>query len=189
MNKDKVKMQDFVDATVMRSAGAKESFSLHGYYGPIECRDAKGNLKWTAIIDNLVTSLGKNLTLNTILGNASAGVVYMGLKSTGATNIADTQASHAGWLEVGGLNLPTYTAPRKTPTFSAAAAGSKATATPVIFNLTNSGTVAGCFINIGGLSTVDDTTGTLFSVGDFTTGNKIVSNGDVLSVPFSLVIA
>jgi hypothetical protein len=110
----------------------------------------------------------------------------MGLKGVGAAAVTDTQASHALWVEVGLANAPTYVAPRKTPTFGAASGGVKATSTPVIFTASGSGTVAGCFINIGGSATIDDVTGTLFSAGDFTAGNKIVTASDTISVSYSL---
>jgi len=50
--------------------------------------------------------------------------------------------------------------------------------------MTGSGTVAGCFINIGGSATIDNTTGTLFSAGDFTAGSKTVTSGDTLNVTY-----
>jgi hypothetical protein len=51
--------------------------------------------------------------------------------------------------------------------------------------MSGSGTVAGCFINVGGSATKDNTTGTLFSAGDFTAGSKTVTSGDTLSVTYS----
>jgi hypothetical protein len=113
----------------------------------------------------------------------------MGLKGTGTANVADTQASHASWLEVGLANAPAYTGNRPTPTFSAAAAGAKTTSSAVTFAITSSGTVAGCFINIGGSATKDNTTGTLFSAGDFTAGSKTVTSGDTLSVTYTATAA
>ena len=109
----------------------------------------------------------------------------MGLKGTGTAVAADTQASHASWDEVGGANAPTYSGNRQTPTFGAASGGVKSTSTPVVFSMTGSGTVAGCFINIGGSATKDNTTGTLFSAGDFTAGSKTVTSGDTLSVTYT----
>jgi hypothetical protein len=55
--------------------------------------------------------------------------------------------------------------------------------------MTGSGTIAGCFINIGGSATKDDTTGTLFSAGDFTAGSKTVTSGDTLSVTYTATAA
>lgn len=143
-----------------------------------------------SVFPNLVTDLGARLTLDTILGNTAAGAVVMGLKGAGAAAVGDTQASHAGWLEQGGANAPTYSGTRKTPTFSAATgtgAGSrqKTTSSAVAFSITSSGTVAGCFINIGGTSAIDNTTGTLFSAGDFA-ASKTVANLDTLNVTYTL---
>lgn len=138
---------------------------------------------------NLVTTVGKNLMLDTILaGSAFTATVVMGLCGTGTKAAADTQSSHAGWNEVGLANAPTYSGNRKTPTFSSASAGSKATSASVSFSITSSGTVAGCFININGSATVDNTTGTLLSAGDFTGGSRAVVNGDTLNVTYSLAI-
>jgi hypothetical protein len=119
-----------------------------------------------------------------MLGNVAVGAVVMGLKGTGTALVTDTQASHT-WLEVGLANAPTYSGTRKTPVFGAAAAGVKSTSSVVVFTMTGSGTVAGCFINLGGSATIDNTTGTLFSAGDFTAGSKTVTSGDTLSVSYS----
>jgi hypothetical protein len=188
MFSEKVKMADSCDATVVRGASMKEDQSISGYY-VVECHGADGQLKWKDDIHNLVTTVGLNLTMDTVLGNAAAGAVVLGLKGTGTPVLADTQASHASWLEVGGANAPTYTGNRQTPTFGAAVAGAKATSSPVVFSMTGSGTVAGCFINIGGSATKDDTTGTLFSAGDFTAGSKTVTSGDTLSVTYQATAA
>lgn len=181
-------MADSCDASIVRNAAQDEKTSITGYY-TVECHDADGNLKWKDDIHNLVTTVGKNLTMDTVLGNSAAGAVVMGLKGVGTPDAADTQASHATWLEVGLANAPTYSGNRKTPTFGAAAAGVKSTSAAVVFTMTGSGTVAGCFINIGGSATIDDTTGTLFSAGDFTVGNKVVTSGDTLSVTYSATAA
>lgn len=184
MSNDNVKFGDLCSASVARGAGDSEAVSIHGYY-EVECRGADGQLKWKDDIHNLVTTVGKNLTMDTTLGNSAAGAVVMGLKGTGTAAAADTQASHAGWAEVGGTNAPAYSGNRPTPSFSAASAGAKATSSAVTFSITSSGTVAGCFINIGGSATKDNTTGTLFSAGDFTAGSKSVSSGDTLSVTYT----
>ena len=49
--------------------------------------------------------------------------------------------------------------------------------------------IAGCFINIGGSATIDNTTGTLFSAGDFTAGSKTVTSGDTLSCSYTATAA
>jgi len=184
---DKVQIADVCEASVTRGASHKEATSISGYY-TVECFN-NGQLKWKDDIHNLVTTVGKNFTMDTTLGNTAGGAVVMGLKGTGTTVVADTQASHAGWLEVGLANAPVYTGNRPTPTFSAASAGAKTTSSAVTFAITSSGTVAGCFINIGGSAIKDSTTGTLFSAGDFTAGSKTVTSGDTLSVTYTATAA
>lgn len=184
MSNENVKFGDVCSASVVRGAGDHESMSINGYY-TVECFGPDGSMKWKDDIHNLVTTVGKNLTMDTVLGNSAAGAVVMGLKGTGTALAADTQASHSSWNEVGGANAPTYSGNRPTPSFSAASSGAKTTSSAVTFSMTGSGTVAGCFINIGGSATKDNTTGTLFSAGDFTAGSKTVSNGDTLSVTYT----
>tara|TARA_R110002126_G_scaffold37083_1_gene112302 strand:+ start:15 stop:581 length:567 start_codon:yes stop_codon:yes gene_type:complete len=188
MHNEKTNVGDTCSATVDRGASHEEEISLHGTYEAV-CHDRFGDIKWVDVIGNLVTTVGKDFTMDTVLGNVAGGAVVMGLKGTGTAVVGNTQASHAAWLEVGLANLPTYSGTRKTPVFSAAAAGVKSTSTPVVFTMTGSGTVAGCFINIGGSATVDNTTGTLFSAGDFTAGSKTVTSGDTLSVSYSATAA
>jgi hypothetical protein len=188
MFNEKVQMADSCDASVIRGASHSEATSISGYY-VVECFGSDGQLKWKDDIHNLVTTVGKNLTMDTILGNSAAGAVVMGLKGAGTAAVGDTQASHITWLEVGLANAPTYSGNRKTPVFSAASGGSKTTSSAVVFSMTGSGTVAGCFINIGGSATIDDTTGTLFSAGDFTAGSKTVTSGDTLNVSYTATAA
>jgi hypothetical protein len=188
MFSEKVQMSDSCAATVIRGASHSEVTSISGYY-VVECFGSDGQLKWKDDIHNLVTTVGKNLTMDTVLGNSAAGAIVMGLKGVGTAAVGDTQASHVTWDEVGGANAPTYTGNRQTPSFSAASAGAKTTSTPLVFAMTSSGTVAGCFINIGGSATKDSTTGTLFSAGDFTAGSKTVTSGDTLSVTYTATAA
>jgi hypothetical protein len=145
--------------------------------------------KWADHIDNLVTTVGKNLILDTILaGSSFTATTRMGLKGAGSAAAGDTQASHGGWTERGGANAPAYTGNRPTPSFNAASSGTKSTSAAVSFAITSSGNVDGCFININGSATKDDTTGTLLSAGDFSGGAKTVANGDTLNVTYSLSV-
>ena len=190
-NIDKTSFGDIMDATVTRNAGSIEQVGLDGVY-IAECYDAAGNLKWSDSIENLTTNVGRASLNDAYLGNSAAGAIVMGLKGTGTAAYADTQASHAGWLEVGGTNAPTYSGTRKTPTFSASTTANpavKTTSAAVVFTMTSSGTVAGAFINVGGSATIDNTTGVLFSAGDFTAGSKTVTSGDTINVSYSLSAA
>lgn len=183
--KDKVGYKDATDATVQRRADAGEEFHLQGYFEAV-CYGPDGVEKWRDKIKNLVTTVGKNDVLDKYLkGSSYTQTIRMGLKGNGSAAAGDTQASHAGWLEVGLANAPTYSGSRPSITMGSAAAG-VSTAPSQAFSITSSGTVAGCFINNGGSATIDDTTGILLSVGDFSSGNKVVANGDTITVSYSL---
>jgi hypothetical protein len=188
MSDELAKFGDAVEATVTRNAGGAELFGLQGVY-TAECYDAQGNLKWSDVIENLTTNVGRQNLLNSYFANTGGGAVVMGLKGTGTAAYIDTQSSHSGWLEVGNANAPTYSGTRKTPAFSSATSANPSvlsTSAAVVFSMTGSGTVAGAFINIGGSSTIDSTTGTLFSAGDFTAGSKTVTSGDTINVTYTL---
>jgi len=141
---------------------------------------------WVDTIHNVVTDVGVHDMLDKYLGLSSATGIFMGLKGTGTATAAHTQASHAAWLEQGAANAPTYSGTRKTPTLGAATSRTKATSSASSFTFTGSGTVFGCFINVGGTSAIDNTTGILFSAGDFTGGSKAVVSTDVLNVSWQV---
>lgn len=179
------------EASLIRSGGQHERAEAHGLY-LIECFDRFGKLKWRDEAINVVTTVGKNLALDTFLAGAAYTVVgpYIGLISStsySAVAAADTMSSHAGWLEAGNANAPTYTSPRKTAAWSAASAGSKALSAAVSFAITGTGTVKGCFMvyGTGALTTIDNTAGTLYSAGLFTGGDKSVVSTDTLSVSYT----
>lgn len=182
---DRLDVQDAVHAGAVMRPGIAESLSVHGHYEAWCIRD--GVEVWRESFDNVVTTLGKNNMLDKFLkGAAYTQTIVMGLKGTGVAVAADTQASHATWSEVGLANAPTYTGNRQAVTMNAASAGSSASPTQA-FAITSTGTVAGCFINNGGSATKDDTTGTLFSAGDFTVARG-VANGDTINVTYTLSV-
>ena len=175
---------DSHSAQLCKSAGVQEAAHAGGMYFAT-LYDKDGNIKWQDTIENLVTTVGGNFGLDTILaGSAYTAAPVIGLKGVGTAVIADTQASHASWSEVGGANAPVYSGSRKTPAWSAAASKQKSTSSAVSFAFSSPGTVAGCFLNLAGSATVDNTTGTLYSAGDFTGGNKTVAASDVLNVTY-----
>jgi len=196
MHKEITSNGDFSSASLIKNADFTEQVGMEGRF-EAKCYDKDGNLKWEETIENLVMAVGKQLMLDTLLaGSSYTATVVMGLVS-GASSptyaAADTQSSHAGWLESGSANAPTYSGTRKTPTFSSATSSgstpsnvtTKTTSSAVAFTFTGSGTVAGCFININGTSAIDNTTGTLYSAGSFTGGNKTVASTDQLNVTYS----
>jgi hypothetical protein len=191
MTDERATARELNDASVIRGTALREGAEAHGRY-EIECIGADGKLKWREVIDNVVATVGKNLALDTFLAGSAYTVTgpYMGLISStsySAVAAGDTMASHSGWLEAGGTNAPTYTGNRKTAVWSAASAGSKALSAALSFAITSTGTVKGAFICYGSSAsaTKDNTGGTLWSAGTFSTGDKAVVNGDTLNVSYS----
>jgi len=191
MTEERASARECSDASVIRGSGIGEQADAHGRY-EIECIGADGKLKWRDVIENVVATVGKNLALDTFLAGSAYTVTgpYMGLISStsySAVAAGDTMASHAGWLEAGGTNAPTYTGNRKTAAWSSATSASKALSSALSFAITGTGTVKGAFIVYGGTAsaTKDDTGGTLWSAGTFSTGDKPVVNGDTLNCQYS----
>ena len=192
--KDKTNVNSVCDAGIVYGKGhghKEEKTNVHGRFA-VECLDKNGNLKWEDTIDNVVCTVGKNKALDAYLAGAAYTVTgpFMGLISSvdwSAVAAADTMASHAGWKEAGATNAPTYTAPRKTCAWSAAASGSKVLSAALSFAITGAGTVKGCFIvfEAGAVNTIDNADGTLYSAGAFTGGDKIVADTDTLNVTYT----
>jgi hypothetical protein len=191
MTEERAQARECNDASVIRGSGQDERAEAHGRY-VVECIGADGKLRWREVIDNVVQTVGKNVALDAFLAGSAYTVTgpYMGLISStsySAVAAGDTMASHSGWLEAGGTNAPTYSGNRKTAVWSAASAGSKALSAALSFAITSTGTVKGAFLvyGSGASATKDDTGGTLWSAGTFSTGDKAVVNGDTLSVTYS----
>jgi hypothetical protein len=92
----------------------------------------------------------------------------------------NTLASHAGWTE-----NTAYSGNRKAATFGTATTADPSvinnSASPAVFTMTsNAQTIAGAFL----CSVSSGTSGILFSVGNFTGGNKTVDSGDTLTVTY-----
>ncbi|MFL5063484.1 MAG: hypothetical protein ACJ8ED_02415 [Xanthobacteraceae bacterium] len=179
MLSEKITPAETVGAGMIARSNAHEGMEVSGRY-TCECvRD--GKVIWREEFDNLVTTVGKNSLLDKFLDLGSAhSAIHMGLKGSGSAAAGDTMASHSGWTE------PSIVAARLVPAFSAASSGSKATSAAVSFSI-NSGTntvVAGVFIVMSGTSAVANTTGTLYSAGDFAS-TKTVSSGDTLNVTYT----
>lgn len=170
-----------------------EKLRVIGHYR-VEHRNGNGDLLETIECPNLVTDVGAKLLLDTILaGSSYVASTYLGLKGSGSAAVADTQASHSGWSEVGSANAPAYTGARKTVSWASSSGTgsggrSKASSGTYTFAFTSGGTVDGAFLNINGSTSVDNTTGTLFSVGTFSGGARTVANLDSLTVTYTLTL-
>lgn len=169
---------------------AIESMPMRGFFHARLFRD--GQLVWEDEFKNLVFNAGKSDALDKYFaGSAYTAAFYMGLVDGGSAptyNAADTSASHAGWTE----NVGYSNATRVAISWNAASAsgggagaagtGSKAS-TATAFNINATGTIAGCFLAT--VNTKSGTTGTFFSAGSFTGGNRAVASGDTLNVTWT----
>lgn len=179
---DQLKIEEAASATLVRRGDVVEGMEVVGHYR-LECVGPDGEVKWVEEFDNLVTTLGKNLILDTFLaGSAYTASLKFGLKGAGSAAAGDTMASHAGWSEI-----TAYSGNRPTPAFSAASGGSKATSAASAFSITGPATVAGLILISGGTTTPGNTTGTLVSAGDFA-ASRGVDNGDTLNASYSLAL-
>lgn len=179
-------MHDILNAAAIAAAGLiaanghVEQAQATGFY-TIECLSPDGAVKWSDSIENVVCTLGKNSLLDVGLGGAAFTAFKLGLidnASFTAVAAADTMASHAGWIE----STAYSNASRPTPTFNAAATGSKAT-TATAFTINATATINGCFLT--DTATKGGATGLLYSCGSFSGGNRAVINGDTLNVTYT----
>ena len=185
MNADKTQATETSGAGLDARAATAELMTASGVYS-VECFDVDGNLKWSDEFDNLVTTVGKNFMLDTTFsGSAYTAAWFLGLVTgPGTTNTyaaADTMATHAGWAE----SVAYSNAARVTAAFGTAASSSKATSAAV-FNINATATVAGSFLTT--VSTKSGTTGTLYSVGNFSGGDRLVTSGDTLNVTYTATL-
>jgi hypothetical protein len=191
---EKLNSLDAVRAAIKSAPSFGDELNIHGTY-KVKCYEYEGGpLLWEDEIQNVVCTLGKNAMLDNFIAGSGFTQVgpYMGLISSvswSATAAGDTMASHSGWTEAGSTNAPTFSA-RGTPAWSAASGGSKSTSAAVSFTMTGAGTLEGAFMVLGSgaVTTLMNTSGTLFSAGAFSGGAQAVSNGNVVTVSYSISI-
>jgi hypothetical protein len=179
-HKDTINLADGAGAGLVARHEVNDFVGVAGRF-MVTCRDAEGNIRWEDGFPNLVVTTGKNDLLNKyFLGSAYTAAFYVGLKGAGTELAADTMASHASWSEITGYSNATR------PAFTAAsstAGSSTNSASPAVFNINASNTIAGCFITTN--NTVGGTTGTLFSAADFASSRAVLS-GDTLTVTYTV---
>jgi hypothetical protein len=188
---EKINPVDSQTAVVVGNALMQENMSVVGHY-TVECIGADGQVKWSEVFKNLVNNGGKTDLLNKYFaGTTYTATWYLGLVDGGSTptyNASDTSSSHSGWSENTGYSNSTRpTAAFGSASASGGGAGSAGTGTistsATAFNINASGTIAGAFLISN--STKGGSTGTLFSAGSFTGGNRTVANGDTLNVTYT----
>ena len=194
MTKELSNFGDHAVATLQTNASIPEGMGVQGSYW-VECHDAEGNLKWTEEFPNLVVAVGKQLMLDTLLrtsGTYTTVGPFLGLISNNTTFAAADTMTSKTWTE-----LTSYTvggsAVRGTAVFAASSSAgttpsnvTTSTATAITYTMTGSATVFGCFLvtGTGAVSTISNTSGTLYSEGNFATA-KAVTSGDTVSVTYS----
>ena len=196
MQKELSNFGDHAQVTMQSNVVGAESVGVEGYYHVV-CRAADGSIKWQDEFPNLVNAVGKELMLDTLLSGSAYTTVgpFLGLIS-GATPTfaaADTMSSHGGWTEFINYTV-SASAVRGTASFSSATSTGTTptnvttkTATAITYTITGAGgTVGGCFLvtGSGASSTQNNTSGTLYSAGAFSTA-KITTAGDTVSVTYS----
>ena len=182
--------------TMQTNAKMPEPMGIEGWYHVV-CRDKDGNLKWEEEFPNLVVAVGKQLMLDTLLrtsGTYTTVGPFLGLLNASitpaATDIMSTIVPSKEFIAytVGG------SAVRGTAAFAASSSTgatpsnvTSSTATAVTYTITGSGgTVYGCFLvtGTGAVNTQSNTSGTLYSEGNFSTA-KTTTAGDTVSVTYS----
>lgn len=196
MVKEKQGFGDVIQATLGTTGDSNETVGIEGVYH-VECRDAEGNLKWEQDFPNLVNAVGKQLLLDTLLrtsGTYTTVGPFLGLISGASPTFAasDTLVTKS-WTEftdytVGG------SAVRGTAVFGASSSTgttptnvTTSTAAAITYTITGAGgTVGGCFLvtGTGAVSTLSNTSGTLYSAGAFATA-KVTTAGDTVAVTYS----
>ena len=188
---------DSAVATLQANAADDQQMGIAGYYHVV-CHDKDGNLKWEEKFPNLVTAIGKQLMLDTLLKGSAYSVVgpFLGLTKVSLTPAAtDTMTT---LVTTNAAEFTNYTvggsAVRGTAVFGSATSSgttpsnvTTSTASAITYTITGAGgTVYGCFLvtGSGAVSTQSSTAGTLYSEGNFTT-SKVTTAGDTVSVTYS----
>jgi hypothetical protein len=187
MLQDFAKPNDQIGASVAAGASSVQTLKAGGSFSAV-CRDAQGNIKWTAEEHNLVVNVGlKDMNDKYFTGSAYTAAWYLGLYGAASSNnpaAGDTAASHAGWTEI----TPYSNATRPTATFAAATTADPSvitnSASPAVYNVDDTATVGGAFLISD--DTKGGTTGVLFSAADFSApGDRNVSSGDTITVTYT----
>jgi len=195
MTNELSKFGDHAVATLQANAKIPEGMGVEGWYHVV-CRDKDGNIKWEEEFPNLVVAVGKQLMLDTLLRGSSYSVTgpYLGLLNASitpaATDVMSTIVPSKEFIAytVGGSAVRgTAVFASSTSTGSTPSNVTSSTATAITYTITGSGgTVYGCFLVLGtgASSAQSNTSGTLYSEGNFGTA-KTTTSGDTVSVTYS----
>jgi hypothetical protein len=193
MSNEISKAQDIVSAGSIVRPQSTETVGAGGVY-TTTCIGPNGQVKWTDTFHNLVVNEGlQYMNATTFEGAGYTAAWYLGLVDGSGTHTyaaGNTLTSHATWTELvpgtayttsGGSVRAGVTWNATSPTNANPSVASNSNAPSSFTMLVNGTVVAGallCTVNSG-------TSGVLFSVGNFTGGNKSVDAGDTLNVTYS----
>lgn len=152
-----------------------------GYY-TIQCVKPNGDVRWVDTIENLIPNDALDHILDVVLASGvQITTWYLGLTDGTPTPAAgDTMGSHTGWSEVTAYSEGV----RQTWTPGSVASQSvDNSGTVASFSINGTVTIGGCFLASD--SAKSGSTGTLYSVGAFSAGDKGASSGDTLNVTFT----
>jgi hypothetical protein len=191
----KARSTDKVSGAIERFSGFGEGAAGGGTF-IFEARDKDGNVKWTAEAKNLTTNQGRqDMNAKYFLGSSYTAAWFIGLVNNTPTPsyaVADTMASHAGWVETtdySGTDRATATFGTATTADPSVISNSVASGgTVATFGITGTVTIDGAFLT----ATQDNSTntGVLFSVAAFESpGDRSVVNGDTLNVTYQFSLA
>jgi hypothetical protein len=182
------KAADSVTAGMITQRAGTESVGAGGVY-TVTCVGADGVEKWSDTFHNLVVNQGlQDMNSKYFAASGYTAAWFLGLVTgpgSGNTYAAtDTLATNPGWNEL--VPGTAYTGNRKAVTFGTATTADPSvisnSAAPSSFAMLVNGTVvAGALL----ASVNSGTSGILFSVGNFTGGDKTVDNGDTLNVTYT----
>lgn len=196
---EKANAADATGSALIARTSTAEQAHAHGRY-TFTCIDKDGDVKWVDHIDNLVTTEGKNAALTHFLkGSTYTASQVLGLvedtgySSYNATNTAANITAAGGGSPTNGWNeAPSATcAARVVPSFGTASAGSLATSSAASFSILATDTIKGAFLlcrstaGTAPTTTVGNTSGALYSCGNFSGGDRAVANGDTLNVTYT----
>lgn len=187
--KSKAKTTDKISASVFKNDFHTEGARGGGIFY-FTCYDKDGNLKWEDQAKNIVVNTGlQDMNTKYFKGSSYTAAWYLGLVNNSAFvgyNAADTLASHADWTEdtnYSGSNR--ITAVFGTATTAAPSVINNAVATGgtvAVFSMSGTTTIKGAFLT--NIQDRSDNVGLLFSVANFTGGDRSVVSGDTLNVTY-----
>ena len=191
----KARSTDKVSGAIERFSGFGEGAAGGGTF-IFEAYDKDGNLKWRDEAKNLTTNVGRqDMNAKYFLGSSYTAAWFIGLVNNTPTPsyaVADTMASHAGWVETtdySGTDRATATFGTATTADPSVISNSVASGgTVATFGITGTVTIDGAFLT----ATQDNSTntGVLFSVAAFESpGDRSVVNGDTLNVTYQFSLA